>query len=90
MRIGMIFKDFTSPILGMDFSKDGNTLLVYNEEKLQTYDMVNAKPLKTLFYKVSKISFVKFTHHNNAVLLMSQTAPHDLYYWSIFENSIIK
>lgn len=90
MRIAMQFKDFQTQISGIDFSKDGTMLVVYDEEKLQTYDAINAKPLKTLFFKLQKISFLRFTHHNNAVVLLPQTPPYHLLYWSIFDNSIVK
>lgn len=90
MRIGMVFKDFSNPIRGFDFSRDGLNLAVYDEEKLITYDLVNAKPFKTLFNKVNKINRLVFTHHNSAVLFSPQEGPYDLFYWSIFDNEIIK
>lgn len=86
----MIFKDFQNPIKGLDFSKDGSVLVVYDEERLQIYDTINAKPLKTLFFKTKKINILKFTHHNNAVILVTKEAPYHLLYWSIFDNTIIK
>jgi COMPASS component SWD2 len=90
MSIGKIFRDSEEQIRGIEFSDDGNMLAAFNESTLNIYDVQIAKKIKTLHNKLSKISQLRFTHSNTAVVFTGEIAPFDLYYWSIYENEIVK
>ena len=90
MAIGKTFKDADSQIIGIEFSDDGSILCAYTVDTLNIYDISTAKKIKTLKNNVSKISILKFTHNPTAILLIPHEQPHDLLYWSIYENEIIK
>ena len=91
MRIGSVLKDKEMPdIKGIEFSTDGKLMIIYNSIQIQIYDVIELKKLKTLKNLQTKISILKFTHNNNAVIFSPQVAPFDLLYWSIYENEIIK
>jgi len=90
MSIGKVFRDSENLILGLEFSDDGTLLAAYNETTLHIYDVQIAKKIKTLNNKLTKISKLRFTHCNTAVVFVGGVAPYDLYYWSIYENEIVK
>ena len=43
MRVGRQFKDFEKVLRGMDFSRDGNFLVVYDEDRILIYNVLEAK-----------------------------------------------
>ena len=90
MSIGRISRDFNSNIEGLAFSDDGSLLAAYTNDTLNIYEVLNAKKIKTLHNKATQISHLTFTHHNQAVLFSPKVAPFDIFYWSIYDNEIIK
>lgn len=91
MRIGSILKDKEMQnIKGIEFSTDGKLMIIYNSTQIQIYDIIELKKLKTLKNLPTKISLLKFTHNNNAIIACPSLPPYDLLYWSIYENEIIK
>lgn len=90
MSIGKTFKNSESQIVGLEFSDDGTILAAYSDHALHLYDTTNGKKIKTLYNNISKISQLRFTHNPTSVLFIPQEEPHDILYWSIFENEIIK
>lgn len=90
MSIGKINRDFNSIIEGLTFSDDGSLLVAYTSDTLHLYEVLNAKKIKTLQNKSSQIAHLKFTHHNQAVVYAPKNPPFDIFYWSLYENEVIK
>lgn len=90
MKILQVNKDFRDTIKGLDFSNDGTCLLAFDEEKLIIYDTTTAKATKTLFLKTKKISQIKFTSHNTSILVATNTAPFEVFLWSLYTNEFVK
>ena len=90
MSIGRISRDFNSVIEGLTFSDDGSLLIAYTVDTLHVYEVLSAKKIKTLQNKGTQIAHLKFTHHNQAVVYAPRVPPYDIYYWSLYENEVIK
>lgn len=90
LTIGKVFKDGDQQIIGIDFSIDGELLATYTESSLTIYQVSNAKKIKVLHNKITRISHLKFTHSNSTVLFTPQMPPFHLFLWSIYENEIVK
>lgn len=90
MSIGRISRDFNGLIEGLTFSDDGSLLAAYTSDTLHIYEVLNAKKIKTLQNKGNQIAHLKFTHHNQAVLFAPKVAPFDIFYWSLYENEVIR
>ncbi|KRX07764.1 WD40-repeat-containing domain [Pseudocohnilembus persalinus] len=89
LKSAKIFKDHQKEINSMDFSSDGKKLVTCDDISLNLYDVEHGRKTKTLFLKSKEIECVKFTHHNEAVLCATKK-DHQILYWSLHENQIIK
>eukprot|EP01017_Pseudomicrothorax_dubius_P012271 TRINITY_DN1492_c0_g1_i7.p1 TRINITY_DN1492_c0_g1~~TRINITY_DN1492_c0_g1_i7.p1 ORF type:complete len:343 (+),score=73.06 TRINITY_DN1492_c0_g1_i7:110-1138(+) len=85
-----ILKDHKIEVNSLDFSSDGKLLVSCDDNTLNLYDVLEGRKLKTLYNKVYKIDLVRFTHHNEAVICAAKSSPYYIFYWSIYENEIIK
>lgn len=90
LETAKIFKDHKNDVNSFDFSSDGKLLVTCDDVTLNLYNVQEARKLKTLYNKVNKMEIIRFTHHNEAILCACKSPPYYIFYWSVYDNEIIR
>lgn len=90
--VARVFKDNSAAINGLDFNASGELLITSaDDESLHLYNIGDGKLKKTVFAKKYGASHVRFTHHDNSVLLASKnTNDESIRYLSLHDNRYLR
>ncbi len=75
--------------MGIDFSNDGEFLYIADCTTLTVYSTRTGLAYRTLYMKNHEIELISHTHNSQALLVATKKG-HEVLYWSIHENKILK
>ena len=78
-------------ITNLDFHKDGKYLVMTtNESAIHVIDSLTGQEKKKLYAKNNGIGKVKYTHHDQCIIMSSERKNYDLKYLCLYDNRYIR